>query len=86
MKAIVTFQQMKRELLRFWQLRLPKSKGLFVLQHLPNRHIKNHGHDIQHQAAAGTSTHSEPTEKWHLRIYSELQEALFWVFSLEGFT
>lgn len=46
MKVIVTFQQMKRELLGFWQVRLAKSQDLSVLQHLPA--MENHGHDTQH--------------------------------------
>lgn len=61
MKVIVTFQQMKRELLGFWQVRLAKSKGLSVLQHLPTRHMENHGHDTQHHGQLLEQAH---TGRW----------------------
>lgn len=58
----MTFLEMKRELLGFGNLRLAKSKDLSVLQHLPNRHIENHGHDTQHHEQLLEQVHLELTK------------------------
>lgn len=84
MKVTVTFQQMKRELLGFWQLRLAKSKDLSVLQHLPNRHMENQGHNTVGSCWNKHSTWS--WQNWHLSIYNECWEAFSWIFSLGSFT
>lgn len=69
MEVIVTFQQMKRQL--YWVF--SKIKRPFCAPAPPNQ---AHGEpQTQHStpwAAAGTSTHSELTENWHLRVYNEL--------------
>lgn len=86
-KDIVTFQQMKRELLGFWQLRLAKWKDLSVLQHLPNGHIENHGHDTQYCGQLLEQAHTQSWQETGTRGFTKTcWEALFWVFSLGGFT
>lgn len=71
-KVIVTVQQMKRELLGFWQLRLTKSEDLLCSSPSQTGTLRTMDTALNTMGSCWNKHNTCSWQNWHLRIYNEL--------------